>query len=68
MPHDDPIYTPNETAKILRVGSPRTLERWRTLGTGPAFVKIGARVGYRQSAINQFADENTRKHTAKDNT
>ena len=27
--------------------SPRTLERWRWLRTGPAYIKIGGRVVYR---------------------
>jgi len=28
--------------------SPRTLEQWRWLGKGPRFLKIGARVLYRE--------------------
>ena len=31
--------------------SPRTLERWRWKGEGPAFVKIGGRVVYRLEEI-----------------
>ena len=58
MPHD-PIYTADEATKILRVGSPRTLERWRSDGTGPAFVKIGLRVGYTESALDKFIKQNT---------
>jgi predicted DNA-binding transcriptional regulator AlpA len=65
MHDDDPVYTPDETAEILRAGSSRTLERWRTTGTGPAFVKIGRRVGYRQSAINAYLQQQTRRHTAE---
>ena len=30
--------------------SPRTLEQWRWLGKGPKFLKIGARVLYRDGA------------------
>jgi hypothetical protein len=63
MQDNDPIYTPDETTEILRAGSPRTLERWRTTGTGPAFVKIGRRVGYRKSAINRYLQQQTRQHT-----
>ena len=62
--HDDPIYTPPETAEKLR-SNERTLERWRTTGTGPAFVKIGRRVGYRQSAINAFLQQQTRMYTSE---
>lgn len=34
--------------------SPRTLERWRWLGQGPRFLKIGGRVAYRQEDIEAF--------------
>jgi predicted site-specific integrase-resolvase len=39
--------------------SPRTLERWRWTGEGPAFVKIGGRVIYRLDDILAF--ENARR-------
>jgi hypothetical protein len=35
-----------DLARRWRV-SPRTLERWRWLKQGPAFLKIGGRVAYR---------------------
>jgi len=31
--------------------SPRTLEQWRWLGKGPKFLKIGARVLYREEDV-----------------
>ena len=34
--------------------SPRTLERWRSIGFGPAFLKLGGRVAYRLSDIEAF--------------
>jgi hypothetical protein len=34
--------------------SPRTLERWRWLGQGPAFLKLGGRVVYRLTDIEAF--------------
>jgi len=34
--------------------SPRTLERWRWLGKGPPFLKIGGRVAYRLEDIEAF--------------
>ena len=34
--------------------SPRTLERWRSIGFGPAFLKIGSRVAYRLVDIEAF--------------
>jgi predicted DNA-binding transcriptional regulator AlpA len=43
--------------------SPRTLERWRTTGAGPRFIKLGHRVAYRQSDVERWLDERTRTHT-----
>lgn len=34
--------------------SPRTLERWRWLGQGPRYLKIGGRVVYRIADIEVF--------------
>ncbi|HUS52986.1 MAG TPA: helix-turn-helix domain-containing protein [Thermohalobaculum sp.] len=34
--------------------SPRTLERWRWLGEGPQYLKIGGRVVYRLSDIESY--------------
>jgi predicted site-specific integrase-resolvase len=43
--------------------SPRTLERWRWLGEGPAFVKLGGRVVYRMKEIEQFEEAQARTST-----
>ncbi len=40
--------------------SPRTLERWRWEKIGPTYLKVGGRVLYRLSDIEQFELENTR--------
>ena len=34
--------------------SPRTLERWRWLGKGPQYLKIGGRVVYRLADIEAY--------------
>lgn len=34
--------------------SPRTLERWRWLGQGPRYVKLGGRVLYRVEDIEAY--------------
>lgn len=34
--------------------SPRTLERWRFHGTGPSYLKVGARVVYRLSDVEAY--------------
>jgi predicted site-specific integrase-resolvase len=34
--------------------APRTLESWRSQGRGPAYLKIGGRVQYRQDDIEAY--------------
>ena len=34
--------------------SPRTLERWRWLGQGPAYLKVGGRVAYRLEDVEAY--------------
>ena len=47
-----------ELATRLKI-SPRTLERWRWTGEGPAFLKIGGRVIYRLEDVEAY--ENGRR-------
>lgn len=51
-------YTTKEVAAMLKI-SPRTLENWRNLRQGPAFVKFGARVLYSSEALAEYAAANT---------
>jgi hypothetical protein len=44
--------------------SPRTLERWRWLGQGPRFLKLGGRVVYRVEDIERHEAEQLRDSTA----
>jgi len=37
--------------------SPRTLERWRWRGEGPALTKIGGRVVYRIADVQAYEDD-----------
>jgi len=43
--------------------SPRTLERWRWTGEGPAYLKIGGRVLYPLSVIEAFEAARLRQGT-----
>lgn len=43
--------------------SPRTLERWRWLGEGPAFIKLGGRVAYRMTDIEEYERSQFRTST-----
>ena len=45
--------------------SPRTLERWRWTGEGPAFIKIGGRVVYRVEDIEAYEAAQLRRSTAE---
>lgn len=45
--------TQDELAKRWRM-SPRTLEGWRTLNTGPAYLKIVGRVIYRLMDVEAY--------------
>jgi hypothetical protein len=38
--------------------SPRTLERWRWLGEGPRYLKLGGRVLYRVEDVEEFESTN----------
>ena len=44
--------------------SPRTLERWRWLGQGPRYVKIGGRVVYRLEDVEAFEADSLRTSTS----
>lgn len=41
--------------------SPRTLERWRWIGDGPAYLKIGGRVVYRLEDVERYEQEQLRQ-------
>jgi hypothetical protein len=44
--------------------SPRTLERWRWLGQGPRYLKIGGRVVYRVEDVEAYEAEQAREAAA----
>jgi hypothetical protein len=45
--------------------SEATLERWRTEGIGPKFLKLQGRVLYRLIDIEKFEDDSLRSSTSK---
>jgi len=49
-----------ELAQCWRI-SPRTLERWRWLGQGPRYLKIGGRVVYRLEDVEAYEAERMRE-------
>ena len=59
---NNPLLTPEELAARLR-SKPRTLERWRTDGSGPSYIKIGRRVAYRLDDVEKWLAQQRRAHT-----
>nr|BDD46866.1 hypothetical protein 30 [bacterium] len=45
--------------------SPRTLERWRWLGEGPSFTKIGGAVRYRIEDVEEYEQGNLFNSTSE---
>jgi len=55
----------NQLELAVRWGiSHRTLERWRWTGEGPKFLKVGGRVVYRLSDIEEYEEAIVRTSTA----
>lgn len=59
--------TQNQLAERLSI-SPRTLERWRWLGQGPRFLKLGGRIAYRIVDVEAFEAEQIRQSTTLSQT
>jgi len=55
---DEQLLTQREASDILRIPV-RTLEQWRHLSRGPAFVKVGHAVRYRVADLLAYIDQNT---------
>jgi predicted DNA-binding transcriptional regulator AlpA len=61
MMHDitDPILSEEELAKWLDTSRP-TLQRQRSVGSGPPFVQLSERrIGYRKSAVERWLEART---------
>jgi hypothetical protein len=59
------LLTPAEAAGRLGVGE-RVMERWRSTGDGPAYVKLTSRtLRYRAEDIEAFVTGNVRRNTAE---
>lgn len=54
----------SELATRWRI-SMRTLERWRWLGEGPRYIKLGGRVVYRLTDIEAFEADKLRSSTSQ---
>ena len=64
VPPPSPMFTPRQAAPYLPEDlHPRPLERWRRTGGGPAFIKVGRRVGYLQRDLDDWIARQRREHT-----
>jgi predicted DNA-binding transcriptional regulator AlpA len=54
----DPLLTEKHLSRMLSI-SPRTLQAWRMRGFGPAFVRIGRSIRYRQSVLTEWMKSKT---------
>ena len=59
---DHKLYLAGDPA-LLVLGRPSTLAHWRSEGRGPAFIKLGARVAYRGSDLNEWLVSRTVRPT-----
>ena len=57
------VHPPKVAAQRLGV-SEASLARWRCDGSGPAFVKIGGRVGYLDEDLDAYLERARRSTTA----
>lgn len=66
MSHDEQTYlTPDELSKRYRGRvAVRTLANWRCLGVGPRFSKIGGRILYALTDIQDWESRCTAESTA----
>jgi hypothetical protein len=58
------LNSPPQAAEKL-LTTTHSLERWRTAGTGPAFIKIGRRVAYTDEDLDAFIAANRRERTGE---
>ena len=58
------LLTTQEAAALLDV-HPATLAAWRSTARGPAFIKLGSKVGYDRQDIDAWLDRNRRTGTRR---
>ena len=49
------LYRSTDPA-LLKIVRPQTWRKWRHLGTGPAYLRIGNRIFYEGKALNHFLE------------
>ena len=56
------LYLAGDPALLL-LGRPSTLAHWRSEGRGPVYIKLGSRVAYRGSHLNEWLAAQTVRPT-----
>lgn len=59
-PNPDPLFDTAQAAVYLHSSEP-SLERFRRIGVGPKFVKMGGAVRYRRSDLDSYIEQCTRR-------
>ena len=62
--HREELLPPREVAVILGCCE-NTLSRWRAQATGPSYIKIGGRIRYPRSLLDQYVEAQT-THTERE--
>jgi predicted site-specific integrase-resolvase len=62
----DKYHDTENAAQQLGGLSPRTLEKWRLTGEGPAFRKFGKKVVYAESDLEAWAKSQRRTSTSQE--
>lgn len=60
---DDALLDTHQASQLLGLAA-GTLRKWRLTGRGPAFVRLGRSVKYRQSVLETFVRRRTFVSTA----
>jgi len=58
---NDDLLLDTPAASAYLGSSKPSLERWRRLGSGPNWIKLGGLVKYRKSALDRYIDECTHR-------
>ena len=61
--NSESCWTPAELAARWK-SSTSTLERWRTRGIGPRYLKIGGQVRYPDEDVREFEERSRRQSTS----